>query len=74
MKLEVLPCYTKIHDSARYFGIRTLLKQYRCYESANIPAYTDLQYLAQYREIINNLQENAAYVLPLRCALLRDLT
>ena len=38
------------------FGIRTFLKQYNCYENATI-WYTDHQYLAQYSEIINNLQE-----------------
>ena len=35
------------------FGIRTFLKQYSCYERW----YIDHQYLAQYRKIINNLQE-----------------
>ena len=38
------------------FGIGTLLKQYDCNESATIWD-TDYQYLAQYSEIINNLQE-----------------
>ena len=46
----------KISRTACCFGIRTLLKQYDCYESATI-WYTDHQYLAQYSEIINNLQE-----------------
>ena len=40
----------------RVFVIRTLLKQYNCHESATI-WYTDHQYLTQYSEIINNLQE-----------------
>ena len=46
----------KISRTACCFGIRTFLKQYNCYESATI-SYTDHQYLAQYSEIINNLQE-----------------
>ena len=46
----------KISRTACCFGIRTFLKQYNCYESAN-NWYTDHQYLAQYSEIINNLQE-----------------
>ena len=46
----------KISRTACYFGIRTFLKQYNCYESAT-NWYTDHQYLAQYSEIINNLQE-----------------
>ena len=46
----------KISRTACYFGIRTFLKQYNCYESATI-WYTDHQYLAQYSDIINNLQE-----------------
>ena len=46
----------KISRTACCFGIRTFLKQYNCYESANI-WYTDHQYLAPYSEIINNLQE-----------------
>ena len=48
----------KISGTACCFGIRTFLKQYKCYVSATI-WYTDHQYLAQYREIhvINNLQE-----------------
>ena len=46
----------KISRTACCFGIRTFLKQYNCYESATI-WYTDHQYLAQYSEIINNLQE-----------------
>ena len=46
----------KISRTACCCGIRTFLKQYYCYESANI-WYTDHQYLAQYSEIINNLQE-----------------
>ena len=46
----------KISRTACCFGIRTFLKQYDCYESATI-WYTDHQYLAQYSEIINNLQE-----------------
>ena len=36
--------------------MRTLLKQYNCYESATI-WYTNHQYLAKYSEISNNLQE-----------------
>ena len=59
LKKREVESFTLLHKNsraARYFGIRTPLKQYHCYESANIP-YTDLQYLAQYREIINNLQE-----------------
>ena len=46
----------KISGTACCFGIRTFLKQYKCYVSATI-WYTDHQYLAQYSEIINNLQE-----------------
>ena len=46
----------KISRTACCFGIRTFLKQYICYESAT-NWYTDHQYLAQYSEIINNLQE-----------------
>ena len=46
----------KISRTACCFGIRTFLKQYNCYESAT-NWYTDHQYLAQYSEIINNLQE-----------------
>ena len=46
----------KISRTACRFGIRTFLKQYRCYESATI-WYTDHQYLAQYSEIINNLPQ-----------------
>ena len=46
----------KISRTACCFGIRTFLKQYNCHESANI-WYTNHQYLAQYSEIINNLQE-----------------
>ena len=46
----------KISRTACYFGIRTFLKQYKCYESATI-WYIDHQYLSQYSEIINNLQE-----------------
>ena len=46
----------KISRTACCFGIRTFLKQYNCYESATI-WYTNHQYLAQYSEIINNLQE-----------------
>ena len=46
----------KISRTACCFGIRTFLKQYNCYESATI-WYTDHQYLTQYSEIINNLQE-----------------
>ena len=46
----------KISRTACYFGIRTFLKQYNCYESATI-WYTGHQYLAQYSEIIKNLQE-----------------
>ena len=46
----------KISRTACCFGIRTSLKQNNCYESATI-WYTDHWYLAQYSEIINNLQE-----------------
>ena len=46
----------KISRTACCFGIRTFLKQYNCYESAT-NWYTDHQYLAQYSDIINNLQE-----------------
>ena len=46
----------KISRTACCSGIRTFLKQYNCYESATI-WYTDHQYLAQYSETINNLQE-----------------
>ena len=46
----------KISGTACCFGIRTFLKQYKCYVSATI-WYTDHQYLAQYSEKINNLQE-----------------
>ena len=46
----------KISRTACCFGIRTFLKQYNCYKSAT-NWYTDHQYLAQYSEIINNLQE-----------------
>ena len=46
----------KISRTACCFGIGTSLKQYNCYESAT-NWYTDHQYLAQYSEIINNLQE-----------------
>ena len=46
----------KISRTACCFGIRIFLKQYNCYESATI-WYTDHEYLAQYSEIINNLQE-----------------
>ena len=46
----------KISRTACCFGIRTFLKQYSCYESAT-NWYTDNQYLAQYSDIINNLQE-----------------
>ena len=46
----------KISWTACCFGIRSLLKQYNCYESATI-WYTYHQYLAPYSEIINNLQE-----------------
>ena len=46
----------KISRTAYCFGIRTFLKQYSCYESAT-NWYTDHQYLAQYSDIINNLQE-----------------
>ena len=46
----------KISWTACCFGLRTFLKQYKCYVSATI-WYTDHQYLAQYSEIINNLQE-----------------
>ena len=46
----------KISPTACFFGRRTLLKQYNCYESANI-WYTDHQYLTKNSEIINNLQE-----------------
>ena len=46
----------KISRTACCFGIRTFLKQYNCYGSATI-WYTDIQYLAQYSEIMNNLQE-----------------
>ena len=46
----------KISRTACCFRIRTFLRQYNFYESANI-WYTDHQYLAQYSEIINNLQE-----------------
>ena len=46
----------KISRTACCFGICTFLKQYNCYESTTI-WYTDHQYLAQYSEIINNLQE-----------------
>ena len=42
--------------NARCFGIRTHLKQYHCYESATI-RYPGRQYLSQFNEIINNLQE-----------------
>ena len=45
----------KISWTACCFGIRTLLKQYNCYESAII-WYANHQYLAQYSDIINNLQ------------------
>ena len=45
----------KISRTACCFGICTFLKWYNCYESATI-WYTDHQYLAQYSEIINNLQ------------------
>ena len=46
----------KISQTACCFGICTFLKQNNCYESATI-WYTDHQYLPQYSEIINNLQE-----------------
>ena len=46
----------KISRTACCFGIRTFLKQYNCHESATI-WYSDHQYLTQYSEIINNLQE-----------------
>ena len=46
----------KISRTACCFGIRTFLIQYSCYESAT-NWYTDHQYLAQYSDIINNLQE-----------------
>ena len=46
----------KISWTACCFEIRTFLKQYNCHESAT-NWYTDHQYLAQYSEIINNLQE-----------------
>ena len=46
----------KISRTACCFGIRTFLKQYSCYESAT-NWYTDHRYLAQYSDIINNLQE-----------------
>ena len=46
----------KISRTACCFGIRTFLKQYSCYESAT-NWYTDHQYLAQYSDIMNNLQE-----------------
>ena len=54
----------KISRTACCFGIRTFLKQYNCYESAT-NWYTDHQYLAQYSEIINNLQEIPIYLLVL---------
>ena len=38
------------------FGMRTILKQSHCYDSEPI-RYTDLQYLAQYKELIFNLHE-----------------
>ena len=46
----------KILRTACCLGIRTLLTQCNGYESDTI-WYTDHQYLAQYSEIINNLQE-----------------
>ena len=46
----------KISRTACCFGICIILKRYSCYESATIWC-TDHQYLAQYCEIINNLQE-----------------
>ena len=46
----------KISWTACCFGISTFWKQYSCYESTTI-WNTDHQYLAQYREIINNLPE-----------------
>ena len=46
----------KISRTACCFWIRTFLKQYKCYVITTI-WYTDHQYLAQYSEIINNLQE-----------------
>ena len=73
--LDVIDGYISWKDSGsdvpmlpeRTRGIRTFLKQYNCYESATI-WYTDHQYLAQYSEIINNLQKNASYILQLCCA------
>ena len=47
---------TKNSRTACCFVTRTFFKQYNCYENAAI-WYTDHQYLAQYSEIINNLQE-----------------
>ena len=55
-EVESFTLLHKISRAACYFGIRTLLKQYHCYESATI-WYTDHQYLAKYSEIITNLQE-----------------
>ena len=46
----------KISRTACCFGIRALLWQYNCYEIATI-WYTDHQYLVQYSELNNNLQE-----------------
>ena len=59
LKKSEVGSFTLLHKISRIaccFGIRTLLKQYNCYESATI-WYTDYQYLAQYSEIINNMQE-----------------
>ena len=46
----------KISRTACCFGIRTFLKQYNWHESAT-NLYTDHQNLAQYSDIINNLQK-----------------
>ena len=46
----------KILRTACCLGKRIILKLYNCYESVTI-WYTDHQYLSQYSEIINNLQE-----------------
>ena len=56
VKLEVFFRLHKISRTACCFGIRIFLKQYNWCESATF-WYTDHQYLEQYSEIINNMQE-----------------
>ena len=55
-QVESFTLLHKISRTAYCLEICTLVKQYNCYESAII-WYTDHQYLAQYSEVINNLQE-----------------